>query len=153
MVISQPLQLHFKQQVGLSNKTADLAHPAKPTRPEPTTAQPDYLAVGGRSLPSQTNSGGSDGRSSLPKPDPPNLTMYITQFLVILYSPPVQTITSSLTLSFSVHLLSQSHLRVSHSTANTIASQHHRRSESLDLWTSTIVELRISFIAPLPICK
>jgi len=64
--------------LGVSNKTADPTHPTKPTEPEPATGRPDYLAVNGRSLPSQTDSGGLDGGSSLPKSNPPDPTMYIT---------------------------------------------------------------------------
>jgi len=101
-----------------------LIHLAKLTRLEPTTAQPDYLAVGGGSLPSQTDSGGSDGRSSLIKSDPPDPIVYITQFLVILYSPlqfrpslahshsvPLTLLVSpqSLTLLISLMLNSQHH--------------------------------------------
>ena len=37
---------------------------------KPTIVQPDDLAIGGGSLPSQTNYGGSSGGSSLPKPNP-----------------------------------------------------------------------------------
>ena len=35
--------------IGLSNKTKDLTHPAKSTRPEPSIIQPNYLVVGGGS--------------------------------------------------------------------------------------------------------
>ena len=79
-----------------------------------------YLAVGGRSLPSQIDSGKLDGGSSLLKPDPPDPTVYITQFLVILYSPlqfrpslarsPLVSLsTRSLNLASESHALDLSH--------------------------------------------
>ena len=61
--------------LGVSNKTANPTHLAKPIGSEPTAIRPDDLAVGDESLPSQTDFGGSSGGSSLPKPNPPNPTV------------------------------------------------------------------------------
>ena len=66
---------HLVIEFRVSNKTANLTHLVKPTGSKSIAVQPDNLAIGGKSLSSQTDSGGSSGRSSLPKPNPPNPTV------------------------------------------------------------------------------
>ena len=94
--------------VGVSNKTTDPTHSVKLTEPELETARPNYLAVGGGSLPSQTDSDRSDGGSSLPKSNPPDPTVYINPVLIhSILSTPVQTITGfSPSISLSTRSLS-----------------------------------------------
>ena len=114
--------------VGLSNKTEDPTHPAKPTRHEPSVVRPDYLVVGGRFLPSQTNSGMSSGDSSLLKPYQPDSTM--------IYN--LQCLGFSV-LSFFLSLKALSH-SLNLSTSLICANPH---------WYLNIVELSTSIIADL----
>ena len=132
------IYIHFiRPIVGLSNKTTDPTHLAKPTGPKLATTWPDYLVVGGGSLPSQANSSGLSGGYSLPKPDPLNPIVYITQFLVILYSPlqfrPSPAHSPSVSLStHSLNLTSESHaLNLSHAQKPTPLSIWIFRSSNL----------------------
>ena len=70
-------KLIFHFQLGLSNQTVNVTHPAKSTGPESSAARSDHLAVDSRSLPSQPDFGGLSDGSSLPKLGQPDPTMIL----------------------------------------------------------------------------